>query len=385
MMWYKGSPELVSGAVTDGVPAAVPVAQPAVESKPRGRPAHIVSEHIRLGVIGCGRISQAAHLPAIAKAENVELKAVCDASTTLANTMALRYGASAFYTANDLLGAPVDAVLIAVPDRFHAAVARQALQAGKHVIVEKPIATTVTESQELRDLARSAGLELQVANMKRFDPGVQYAAEAVAKIGPLRSVVGWCRVMSQLRAPIEATFFPPLVVDATAQAQELEYKAAHRAEHLLATHGIHTVDLLRYLAGDYAIHGAVLSHNERDYSWHALGRFPDGAALSLEVTASVHAEWSEGFDLYGDAGHIRLRCPFPFTRQPSSVRVFTEANQAYAEPVFGDSDPYERQIEAFARGVLLGKTTVPTADDGIEALKVIDAIRDAASRQAAHG
>ncbi|XVQ09629.1 Gfo/Idh/MocA family protein [Spirillospora sp. CA-255316] len=344
-----------------------------------------MAEHIRLGVIGCGRISQAAHLPAIAKAENVELKAVCDASTTLANAMALRYGAGAFSTVGDLLSTPVDAVLIAVPDRFHAEVAQQALRAGKHVIVEKPIAATVTEARQLRDLARSANLELQVASMKRFDPGVQYAVEAAAEIGPLRSVVGWYRVMSRLRAPIEATLFPPLVVDATVRTQELEYKAVHRVEHLLATHGIHTVDLLRYLAGDYTIHGAVLSHNERDYSWHALGRLRDGAALSLEVTASVHAEWSEGFDLYGDAGHVRLRCPFPFTRQPSSVRVFTEADQAYAEPVFGDSDPYERQIEAFARAVLLGASAAPTADDGIEALKVIDAIRDATSGQAAHG
>ncbi|MFC4465319.1 Gfo/Idh/MocA family protein [Streptomyces xiangluensis] len=341
-----------------------------------------MSEHIRLGVIGCGRISQAAHLPAVAKAENVELKAVCDASGTLADAMAGRYGSSAFHSVTDLLGAPVDAVLIAVPDRFHAEVARQALRAGKHVIVEKPLAGSIAEAEELRDLAGSAGLELQVASMKRFDPGVQYAAEAAARIGPLRSVVGWYRVMSQLRAPIEATLFPPLVVDPAVRSRELEYKAAHRAEHLLATHGIHTVDLLRYLAGDYTIHSAVLSNNERDYSWHALGRFRDGAALSLEVTASVHAEWSEGFDLYGDAGHVRLRCPFPFTRQPSSVRVFDETTQTYSEPAFGDSDPYERQLEAFAEAVLLARTAVPTADDGIEALKIVDAIRDATNRTA---
>ncbi|MFG1683308.1 Gfo/Idh/MocA family protein [Nonomuraea sp. NPDC049269] len=343
-----------------------------------------MSEHIRLAVIGCGRISQAAHLPAIAKAENVELTAVCDGSATLADAMASRYGAHAFLDVADLLGAPVDAVLIAVPDRFHAQVAEQALRAGKHVIIEKPLAATVAEAEHLRDLADSARLQLQVASMKRFDPGVQYAAAAVTRIGPLRSVVGWYRVMSRLREPIETTLFPPLIVDPAVRSRELEYKAIHRAEHLLATHGIHTFDLLRYLAGDYTIHSAVLSHGERDYSWHALGRYRDGAALSLEVTASVHAEWSEGFDLYGDAGHVRLRCPFPFTRQPSSVRVFDEPTQAYTEPVFGDSDPYERQIEAFARAILRGTRAEPTAADGIEALRIVDAIRDAVDRPVTH-
>jgi predicted dehydrogenase len=342
-----------------------------------------VSDHIRLGVIGCGRIAQAAHLPAIAKADNVELTAVCDSSSTLANAMAHRYGAHALLDVADLLGAPTDAVLIAVPDRFHAPLAEQALRAGKHVIIEKPLAATIAQAQHLRDLAAAARLELQVASMKRFDPGVQYAAEAVARIGPLRSVAGWYRVMSRLREPIETTLFPPLVIDSAVRSRELEYKAIHRAEHLLATHGIHTFDLLRYLAGDYTIHSAVLSNDDRDYSWHALGRYRDGAALSLEVTASVHAEWSEGFDLYGDAGHIRLRCPFPFTKQPSSVRVFEEATQTYTEPVFGDSDPYERQLEAFARAILSGTRAEPTADDGIAALRIVDAVRDAVGRREA--
>ncbi|MFD8381797.1 Gfo/Idh/MocA family protein [Streptomyces sp. NPDC059679] len=342
-----------------------------------------MSEYLRLGVIGCGRISQAAHLPAIAKAENVRLEAVCDASTALADAMAQRHGTRALYSITELLNASVDAVLIAIPDRFHAEVAQQALRAGKHVIIEKPIAGTIAEAEELRDMAASSKLVLQVASMKRFDPGVQYAVESVGRIGPLRSVVGWYRVMSQLRAPIEATHFPPLVVDPAVQSREQEYKAVHRAEHLLATHGIHTVDLLRALAGDYSIHSAVLSNNDRDYSWHALGLAHGGAALSLEVTASVHAEWSEGFDLHGERGHIRLRCPFPFTRQPSSVEVFDESTRAYSRPVFGDSDPYERQIEGFARTVLHGADAISTADDGIEALKIINRIRVAVDQSAA--
>jgi predicted dehydrogenase len=342
----------------------------------------LVSDQIRLGVIGCGRISQAAHLPAIAKADSVTLRTVCDTSPHLAKAMAQRYGVTAHTDVPALLHDGIDAVLVAIPDRFHAAVAREALLAGKHVLVEKPIATTTAQAEELRELAGSSGLELQVASMKRFDPGVQYAAESVRRLGPLRSVTGWYRVMSRLRLPIETTLFPPLVVDPAVRSRELEYKAVHRSEHLLATHGIHTFDLLRYLGGDYEVSSAVLSENGRDYSWHALGRYAGGAAVSIEVTASVHAEWSEGFDFYGDLGHVRLRCPFAFTRQASLVRVFDEATQAYTEPVFGDTDPYERQVEAFARAILTGDRAVPTAADGIQALRIVDAIRDAAARTA---
>jgi predicted dehydrogenase len=339
-----------------------------------------VSDQLRLGVIGCGRIAQVAHLPAIAKAEAVELSAVCDASPHLATAMAERYGVTAHLDVPGLLGDRIDAVLVAVPDRFHAPVVMQALQAGKHVIVEKPMAESADEAAELAQLACAAGVELQVACMQRFDPGVQYAARSIASIGALRSVSGWYRVMSRLRPPIEATFFPPLVTDPVVRSRELEYKTAHRGEHLLATHGIHIFDLLRFLVGDYQVHSAVLSQNGVDFSWHALGGLADGGALSIEVTASVHAEWSEGIDLYGDLGHVRLRCPFVFTRQASRVRTFDEASQMRSEPIFGKTDPYQLQIEAFAAAILSGRQAEPTAEDGVQALRVVEAIRRAADR-----
>jgi predicted dehydrogenase len=339
-----------------------------------------VSDQLRLGVIGCGRIAQVAHLPAIAKAESAELCAVCDTSPRLAEAMAERYGVSAHPDVPSLLGDRIDAVLVAVPDRFHAPVVIQALQAGKHVIVEKPIAESIEEAEALAQLADAAGVELQVASMQRFDPGVQYAARAAASLGAIRSVSGWYRVMSRLRPPVEATFFPPLVIDPAVRSRELEYKAAHRGEHLLATHGIHIFDLLRFLVGDYQVHSAVLSQNGTDYSWHTLGRVETGGALSIEVTASVHAEWSEGIDIYGDLGHLRLRCPFVFTRQASSIRIFDEASQMRSEPVFGKTDPYERQIEGFATAILCGHRAEPTAEDGIKALRVVDAVRKATAR-----
>ena len=74
---------------------------------------------LRLGLIGCGRIAQVAHLPAIAKSADVRLVAVSDPSTVLADAVARRYGVASYTRTGDLLQAGLDAVLIAVPDRFH--------------------------------------------------------------------------------------------------------------------------------------------------------------------------------------------------------------------------------------------------------------------------
>ena len=109
--------------------AATPSAKARGESNlPADRP-------VRLGVIGCGRIAQAAHLPAIAKTDEVELIAVADPSLALANGVGDLYGVKSYVNTEDLLADDVDAVVIATPDRFHHPLGVLALRAGKHVLM----------------------------------------------------------------------------------------------------------------------------------------------------------------------------------------------------------------------------------------------------------
>jgi predicted dehydrogenase len=333
-----------------------------------------------MGLIGCGRIAQAAHLPALTKAELVQLSAVCDPSAALSDAVGRQYGADAFTSVDALLETDVDAVLIAVPDRLHLELSCQALQAGKHVLVEKPVAATVAEARALAGVAGASDRQLQVASMKRFDPGVQFAAGAIAggAVGKILSVAAWYRVMSALRAPIEATYFPAIVTDAGVRRHEDALKQAHRTEHLLRTHGVHTIDLLRYLAGDVAVTGAGLASDGPDYSWHGIARLSDGGGLaSFEITASVHAEWTEGFEIYGDRGHLSIRIPFPFTKQASDVWLFDEKSGRVTRPVFGDTNPYKRQLDAFAGAVLTGTPVSPDVHDGAAALQIVQDIHAA--------
>lgn len=332
---------------------------------------------LNIGLIGAGRIAQAAHLPALARARGARLVALCDPSPTLSSGVARRYEVPGYTSVDELLANPeVEAVIVAVPDRLHLPLAAQALRAGKHVLVEKPLAGTVADAQELADLATETGLQLQVGAMKRYDPGVQFAADAVRdRIGRVLSATIWYRVMSALRPPTEATLFPALIVDEDVRASEATFKA-DRTSYLLTTHGAHVLDGMRFLLGDPLDVSAQMAQSGKDYTWHGLANFDEGALAHFEISANVHAEWSEGADIYGENGYVRLRTHFPFALRASDVEVYDEASATSSRAVFPDSNAYERQIEAFADALRTGTPVSPCGADGVAAVKLIDAVAE---------
>ena len=335
---------------------------------------------LRLGVVGAGRISQVAHLPATTKAERVRLVAVCDASPVLVAKVAERYGVRGFSDMAEFLEEDIDAVLIATPDPSHLPLAAQAMSAGKHVLVEKPLADTLSGAEELSRRATEAGLKLQVGAMKRHDPGIEYARLSLPRIGPVLTAQVWYRVMSALRPPTEATLFPKTVVDDDVGAAPNAYKADRR-RYLLNTHGAHVFDGIRYLVGELVSVRAEVAQAGQDFSWHGTGRLTaSGGLASFEISASVHGLWSEGFDVYGERGHLRVRAFFPFFRRASEVTVFTEHDAVGQSPSFADTDPYERQLEAFARAVLDDGPTNPGGPDGVAAVRFIEAVRASAGQ-----
>ena len=337
---------------------------------------------LRLGVIGCGRIAQVAHLPAIAKAETITLAGVSDRSATLAKGVGSKYGVPGFTEVSELLEQDIDAVLVAVPDRFHLAVGEEALAAGKHILMEKPAASTSEQAAELARLAAERGLKVQIGAMRRHDPGINYARRAVAELGPVLSVSCWYRVHAKLRPPTEQTLFPATVVDEDVRQHEAEFKA-DRQRYLLATHGAHVFDALRYLAGDVAAVQARVAHVGADFSWHGTGQLAEGGLASFEISANVHSDYSEGFEIYGERGHVSVQSYFPFFRRASSVRVFTEEDTTWRSPEFGAADTYQRQAEAFAEAVRTGAATDPSAQDGVQALRLIEAVAASAAQSGA--
>lgn len=125
---------------------------------------------LKTAVIGVGYLGKF-HAQKYSNLEQSELIAVCDANIEVANKIADEYELSAITDYHDLLG-KVDAVSIVVPTQKHYEVARAFLEAGTHVLLEKPITSTVKQAEALVEIARSNNLVLQIGHLERFNPAV---------------------------------------------------------------------------------------------------------------------------------------------------------------------------------------------------------------------
>ncbi len=317
-----------------------------------------------------------AHLPALENAAGIELVAVSDPSRAVAEAVARRYAVPSVQTdaSNVFADASVEAVIVAAPDRFHYPLARAALGAGKHVLVEKPLATTTEEAASLVALTEQTGLKLQVGAMKRHDAGLQWAREFISnRLGDARSFMAWYRI-GDLRPGIEATLFPPVVADEQARGAETGFKA-DREQYLLATHGAHVFDTVRYLLGDVASVAARHRGDGRDHAWTVLVTMTSGAIGSVAITADVPGVPTEGIEIFGADGSLRIDTPFPFYRLASTVHAY--ANAQVVVPVLTDGNAYERQLEAFAAAIRDDLAPDPDARDGLAAVRLIRATAEA--------
>jgi len=183
----------------------------------------------RIGVIGCGRHARANIYPA-AELAGAEIVAVCARHRERAEATARAVGARAAYDDyRALLGREtLDAVFVVVPEREQAGIVREALRAGHHVFVEKPLGLTTREADELAALAARAGRQVMVGFMKRFAPAY---------------------VEMKRLAGEEETFGTPLSLVGMFAIGSRE---GWGDEWFIKTGGIHYVDLARFLFGEAA-------------------------------------------------------------------------------------------------------------------------------------
>ena len=138
---------------------------------------------VRLGIVGCGAIVRAAHLPVIAADRRVEVTVLCDRDRENAAMTALECGLeSAITTDIGELAGKVDAAIVAVPPRFHAPIAIQLMEMGIDVLCEKPLAITAADGRRMAEVAREAGRVLAVALMMRFFPHNRWLADLVEEV-----------------------------------------------------------------------------------------------------------------------------------------------------------------------------------------------------------
>lgn len=334
------------------------------------------SKLLKIGVLGCGQISQAAHFEACNRAHNAELYAICDVAGDLLEKMACKHNVSVTYNNYDkMLDDPqIDAVIIGIADQFHVSCAKQAITAGKHVLVEKPLGVTVQECEELREMSEKAGLIVQVGNMKRFDQGVCFARDFIQnEIGELLVIKAWyCD--STYRYTVTDNVQPIIIQSANAKRPSGNPKSDKQKYYML-THGSHLVDTARFLGGEIKSVLAQLVKKYDAYSWQIAVEFANGSIGNLDLTVAVRMDWHEGFHVYGEYGSVLGKTYNPWLFKSSDVEVFSNKDGLYKRPIAEDGHFYKRQVEGFADTILnAAPLRGASIDDGIAAMRTIAAI-----------
>jgi len=335
---------------------------------------------LRIGILGCGPIAQAAHLEAVQKAHNATLHAVCDADEALAQRYGSFYDAAHIYHDYDAMLADdaLDAVIIAVSDAFHVPTARKALAAGKHVFCEKPVAVTVDEVLELeRDVARS-GRVFRIGHMLRFDPAIQSAQQFIAgEMGQMLALKAWYCDSTHRYTMTDAV--QPLIRHGARALKPQGDAKADKLRYYMLAHGSHLVDLARYLAGPLVAVNARIAQKFGALCWFVETEFENGALGHLELTVPVRMDWHEGFQVYGEHGSVQARIFNPWYYKSSEVDIFREHDGQYQRPLGADGQFYRRQIEGFARAIAgHGQAEGATIADGVASVRAMVAINQSA-------
>lgn len=331
---------------------------------------------MRLGILGCGPISQIAHFDAAKKARNIELTAICDVADDLRDRMAaVHQPRLAFREFDAMLANPeVDAILIGVADQFHVPLALKAIAAGKHVLVEKPLGVSVEECGELCQRVKESGLTFQVGNNRRFDPGISCARDFIQQeIGQLLSFKAWYWD-SVYRYTMTDNLQPIPMTSASAQRPAGNPKADKR-RYFILTHASHLVDTARWLGGELVSVRARLAERFGAFCWYVDVEFANGALGHIDLTIPVRGDFEEGFQIQGENGSVKGQVFLPWYHKTSVVECFSTKDRQYRRPIGEDAFTYKLQLEAFADTILQGAPQRgATAEDGAAALRALVAI-----------
>ena len=331
---------------------------------------------LRVGVLGCGPIAQFAHLEACAKAANADLYAICDAAPDLLARMAATYEPQrAFAAYDDMLADPeLEAVIVATSDAYHVPMSIKALDAGKHVLCEKPVGVSVEEGEALAAAVQASGRVLQVGHMKRFDPALQAARDFIrSDIGQILALKAWYCDSTHRYTNTDA--IQPLPVTSTLARKPGGNPKADLRQYFMLAHGSHLVDTARYLCGDIVAVRARLAERFGACCWFVETEFASGALGHLDLTVAVRMDWHEGFQLYGEHGSVIAKTFNPWYFRSSEVEIFHEKDATIRKPLGADGHFFRRQVEGFADTVLTG-AAMRGADvvDGIASIRAMVAI-----------
>ena len=249
------------------------------------------------GIIGCGVISNW-HAKAIGEIEGIRLVGVTDVYKDSSDKFALDYGVYSFDSTDEMLAnSQIDVICICTPSGLHAPLALQAAEAGKHIILEKPMALNLKETDEIIAACKKNNVKLTVISQLRFTEAASKLKEAVDQ-GLLGKLVMGDIYMKYHRS------------------QEYYDKSGWRGTWkmdgggALMNQGIHGIDLLQYIMGPvksvFAHTRTLVRDIEVEDSAIAILEFQNGALGTIQGTTSIYPGSPRVLEINGDKGTIAL-------------------------------------------------------------------------------
>jgi predicted dehydrogenase len=314
---------------------------------------------LRIGILGAAAIAPAAVIRPARRRDDAEVIAVAARSADRATTYAGEHGVPRAYGSyEELLADPdIDLVYVALPNSLHAEWSIAALDAGKHVLCEKPFALNAAEARRMTEVAARAGKRLIEAFHDDYHPLAARTAELAAEIGPVRFV--------------EAVFLARNRFEPGALRHEPSLGGGALMD--LGCYAVHGVRRLLGEEPTVAEASAVLGPAGVDESIEARLEFPSGATAIIR--ASMDADFENWIRFESDAGRVEVD-GVVFPSRGHSIRSRIRGVER-VQTVAGD-ETYDHQLAAILRSLADG-TPLPTeGDDPVANMSVIDAIYAAA-------
>lgn len=326
---------------------------------------------LRVGMVGCGEVTQIMHWPSLDHlADRYEITALCDVSLSVLEELGKRWNVDVLTTDHrQLVSRPnVDAVLVANPNTFHAEVTLDAIAAGKHVLVEKPMCVTRREAEQIIAAQKVRDVVVQVGYMRRYAPAFLGACEAVRQMGPIkfarvRDFIGFNSLIVNATSRVVRDEHLPVAVKKDAKAREealLEEalggkvsEALKQAYKVMLGLSSHDLSAMRELLG---MPQRVLFAAQRVEGFYLAAAFDYGSYVCQFETGIDHiARFDAHLEVYGDQKVVRVQYDSPYVRNFPIRLIVTETNrgdgvtEVNTHPAWGD--PFVEQWKAFYENV----------------------------------
>lgn len=309
---------------------------------------------MKVAIVGCGTMGRT-HAFQLVKMPGIKLVGVCSTRMETAQALADQCGTRPFCSFEDLIAqTDPDVVSICLPTPLHKEYVLKTASLGKHVICEKPIATSPRDAREMIDVCRQRNVRLFIGHVVRFFPDYRNISNVVAS-----GAIGAPKVVHARRAG-------PHPGEAKAWYHDAD------SGGVIMDLMIHDIDYLRGLIGDVKTVYALNRKTEcLDYAWVTL-RFKSGAIANLEGFWGFPGPFETKIDLSGDRGVIRSDSSqsAAFTVHKRRDVDADERPKEVAVPESLGYDPYYGQLQHFLDCIRSGEEPVVTAEDSLEAMRI---------------